>query len=134
MDERQENDDVANMSIARLNAVSAAEVMQWRRTANRPSEYIVKEGLTTEFLAVDQWRPAENIADAFQVREKMRELGFEIWLSDDANQYPGLSRASFVRKEGTLEEITIAETDALAITRAAVLAVRAAKASQGDKT
>ncbi len=124
MSEAAKEIDVANMEAGKeLDALAALEVMGWKDPDGRGLFWIV----TDEIVATcKSWRPSVDIGNAFKLVETLRDRRFHFELWDGCGWNARFMSRHDSEDEGSEED---ANTAAIAITRAAILAVRAAKDS-----
>lgn len=122
-------DEIMKLEAGReLDALVARQIMGWSKwniisdTGNFPGWFTkIELGQLGKgwYMADDNWSPSTDIAAAWQVVERMRKLGRETQHYYNERRGPWWS---FWKPFG-IEASATAETDALAICRAALLAV-----------
>jgi hypothetical protein len=122
-----------------LDALVAERVMGWvltlspRSIAEADDEewWSMPSGLVRH---VDYWRPSTDIAAAWEVVEKLRDLGFFLDISVAVDRFDVDMRADRMPSDWWLREGPLAEatTAPLAICRAALQAITLSTNSDGD--
>ena len=127
-------DEILSMPAGReLDALVAERVMGWDIHPVSPDPYEKELAWYSEDGKLqcgdEYWKPSENIADAFQVVEKMKELGYKVQRFGTGDLMGDKWQASFadvyriVSYKGDKGDFADADTLPLAISQAALLAV-----------
>ena len=88
----------------------------WAQVMGRqPEDFPIGSGYSND----DHWAPSIDMADAWEVVEHLRALGWTVWVGCDF----GAAWATQVKRKTNLHERTVADTAPLVICRAALKAI-----------